>query len=75
MITLTSVVNINDMNTQIATAAQVQQHSAEEISVRIEEIKTLSDQTAKGSEEINSSAEHLVELNDATNQEVRKFNF
>ena len=57
-----SVIAINDMNTQIASAAEEQTAVAEEINRNINNISSGAEQTASASNEITASSESLAEL-------------
>ena len=57
-----SVEMISNMNTQIATAAEEQQHVAEDISRNMVEIKNVADEVADVATTANDNAEHLSRL-------------
>lgn len=65
----TSIVNISDLNTQIATAAEEQQHVAEDINKNVIEIKNAADkvsdiavETSKNGNEMNRLSSILTDL-------------
>ncbi len=68
-----AVHTITDMTSQIATAAQEQQQTSDEINRRVVDIRELSTQTGEGTNEINSSTQELIELTNTLHNEVRKF--
>ncbi|QIR15077.1 CHASE3 domain-containing protein [Shewanella aestuarii] len=70
---LTSVLKITDISTQIATAAEEQAYTTDDISKRIVEIRELSNQTANDSIEMNESAEQMVKLSNNLNNELNRF--
>jgi len=57
-----SVIDINDMNTQIASAAEQQSAVAEEINRNIVNIGSVADETASGSEQIALASRNLAHL-------------
>lgn len=57
-----SVTNINEMNTQIASASEEQSAVAEEINNSIVNISKVAEQTAKGTNRVAQSSESLAQL-------------
>ena len=57
-----AVNNINDMNTQIASAATQQESVSEEINRNITAISRIASETADGAEQIDTSGQHLASL-------------
>ncbi|WP_042146652.1 MULTISPECIES: methyl-accepting chemotaxis protein [unclassified Pseudoalteromonas] len=68
-----SVDMISNMNTQIATAAEEQQHVAEDISRNVVEIKNVADEVADVATTANDNAEHLSGLSSNLTSLVGKF--
>ncbi len=75
-----ALVNINskieivqDMNTQIASAAEEQTAVAEEINRNIHSISKVSEQTSNGMQKTASSSHELLELADQLKQTVNQF--
>jgi len=68
-----SVDMISNMNTQIATAAEEQQHVAEDISRNVVEIKNVADEVADVATTANANAEHLSGLSSNLTALVGKF--
>jgi methyl-accepting chemotaxis protein len=68
-----AVATINEMNTQIASAAEEQSAVAEEINKNITSISQISEQTANGSEQTTSSANELARLASALQDLVGQF--
>ena len=64
---------INDMNMQIASAAEEQSAVAEEINRNIVNIGTVADETAEGSNRIAAANEHLVRLGSELQEIVNQF--
>ncbi|QFU06292.1 Methyl-accepting chemotaxis protein PctB [Pseudoalteromonas sp. THAF3] len=57
-----SVMDISDLNTQIATAAEEQQHVAEDINRNVVEIKTAADEVSEVATKTDSSGQRLDAL-------------
>ncbi len=68
-----SVATINDMNTQIASAADQQSAVAEEINRNIVTISQVTEQTAEGVQQTSSSSEALTGLANQLDGLVRRF--
>ncbi|MFY8300906.1 methyl-accepting chemotaxis protein [Pseudoalteromonas sp. SS15] len=68
-----SVDLISDMNSQIATAAEEQQHVAEDINRNVVDIKTVADEVAEVSVVAESNAQNLSELAARLNALVGRF--
>ena len=68
-----AVSSINDMNMQIASAAEEQSSVAEEINRNIVNIGTVADETAEGSNRIANANEHLVRLGSELQEVVSQF--
>lgn len=64
---------INDMNAQIASAAEQQSSVAEEVNQNISRIHDATVETAAGSEQVKSSSQELAALAELLNGEVRFF--
>lgn len=71
---ITSVVNeVNDMNTQIATAAEEQNAVAEEINRNVISINQVSQQTAQGADQTAAASETMAKLAAQLQMVVNKF--
>lgn len=68
-----SVAAINDMNTQIASAAEEQSAVAEEINRNFSSITEASEQAAAGSNQISAASRELARLAGELQASVRKF--
>jgi methyl-accepting chemotaxis protein len=68
-----SVDLISDMNSQIATAAEEQQHVAEDINRNVVDIKTVADEVAEVSVVAENNAQNLSELATRLNALVGRF--
>ena len=68
-----AVTTINDMNAQIASAAEEQLAVAEEINRNITNISHVSEESADGARETSSSSEQLARLSDELYQLVARF--
>lgn len=68
-----SVDMISDMNSQIATAAEEQQHVAEDINRNVVEIKTVADEVAEMSVAAERNSEHLSDLSSRLSGLVGRF--
>lgn len=68
-----SVSTINDMNTQIASAAEQQTGVAEEINRNVVEINHISESNAEGANQILAASENLNRLTDELNSVVHRF--
>ena len=68
-----AVSTINDMNTQIASAAGEQTLAIDEISRSITNIADVADQTASGAQNTESSCVRLAELAQQINQQLGQF--
>ncbi|TBU97279.1 methyl-accepting chemotaxis protein [Stutzerimonas kirkiae] len=69
----TEVATINDMNTQIATAAEEQSAVAEEINRNINTISHIADSTSSGATQTSQISEELVQLAAELNRLVGQF--
>ncbi|MBL0709592.1 MAG: methyl-accepting chemotaxis protein [Colwellia sp.] len=67
------ILNINDMSSQIATAAEEQGVVAEEINRNIVKISDMTDQTAEGSVQTSEASQDLSRLAAGLNQLMHKF--
>ncbi|MGM0593659.1 MAG: methyl-accepting chemotaxis protein [Pseudomonadota bacterium] len=67
------VSGINDMNTQIATAAEEQTAVAEEVNRNITNITEVAEQSAEGARHTASISEELVSLSSQLEQMVKRF--
>ena len=65
--------SINDMNAQIASAAEQQSTAAEEVNRNITRIRDATGETASGSEEVARSSRDLATLADNLTEKVRFF--
>ncbi len=68
-----SVSTINDMNTQIASAAEQQTSVADEINRNVTEINHISETNAEGANQILTASENLNRLTDELNSVVNRF--
>ncbi len=68
-----SIVNISDLNTQIATAAEEQQHVAEDINRNVVEIKNAADDVSEIAHSARGNGEKLNLLSKTLNDLVGKF--
>lgn len=68
-----SIVNISDLNTQIATAAEEQQHVAEDINRNVVEIKNAADDVSEIADSARGNGEKLNLLSKTLNDLVGKF--
>jgi len=68
-----TVKQINDMNNQIASAAEQQSAVAEEINRNIIEINTVTEKTAENTKQTSSSCQNLAQLADKLQQMVSHF--
>ncbi len=68
-----AVTTINDMNTQIASAAEEQAAVSEEINRNVTSISQISEQTAEGSEQTTAAANELAKLASDLQQLVSQF--
>ncbi|MEI5639992.1 MULTISPECIES: methyl-accepting chemotaxis protein [unclassified Pseudoalteromonas] len=68
-----SIVNISDLNTQIATAAEQQQHVAEDINRNVVEIKNAADNVSDIAANTNDNGVQLKSLSDKLAELVGKF--
>ena len=67
------VSTINDMNTQIATAAEEQSAVAEEVNRNITNISQIADKTSEGAKQTAQISEELVRLATELKQQVSRF--
>ncbi|MCO6355803.1 HAMP domain-containing protein [Pseudoalteromonas shioyasakiensis] len=68
-----SIVNISDLNTQIATAAEEQQHVAEDINRNVVEIKNAADDVSEIADSARGNGEKLNLLSNTLTDLVGKF--
>lgn len=68
-----SVTAINDMNAQIATAAEEQSSVAEEINQNITNITQAIDETATAANQVTSASQELARLSASLQQHVQQF--
>lgn len=68
-----SIVNISDLNTQIATAAEEQQHVAEDINRNVIEIKNAADDVSEIAQNARDNGERLNQLSHLLTDLVGKF--
>lgn len=68
-----SVTAINDMNAQIATAAEEQSSVAEEINQNITNITQAIDETATAANQVTSASQELARLSSSLQQHVQQF--
>ncbi len=68
-----AVSRINDMNAQIAAAAEQQSSVAEEISLNINNITQVGQQTAEGSEQVATAGQQLMALATRLHQQLGQF--
>ncbi|MFN3881417.1 MAG: methyl-accepting chemotaxis protein [Nitrincola lacisaponensis] len=68
-----SVAAINDMNAQIATAAEEQSSVAEEINQNISNITQAIDETATAASQVTSASQELARLSASLQQHVQQF--
>ncbi|GIU22232.1 methyl-accepting chemotaxis protein [Shewanella schlegeliana] len=67
---MTSIEQINGLNTQIATASEEQSLVTEEINRNIINISDISDQTAAGAEQTQAATHELAQLAESMQQEI-----
>jgi methyl-accepting chemotaxis protein len=67
------VSTINDMNTQIATAAEEQSAVAEEVNRNVTNISQIADKTSEGAKQTAQISEELVRLATELKQQVSRF--
>ncbi len=72
--TVKAVENINDMNTQIASAAEQQSAAAEEISRNILSINNIANQSSDSADKIAEENEELARLADNLQTIIKQFN-
>jgi methyl-accepting chemotaxis protein len=70
-----SVTHINDMNTQIATAAEQQSNVAEEINRNVVAISEIADHSAEGAKRINEANNNLNQIAGRLQEMVSRFRF
>ena len=70
---VTSVVNIDDMTTQIASASEEQATVAEEMSRNISNISSVTENSALGSKQIKESSEELATLASGLQRMISQF--
>jgi methyl-accepting chemotaxis protein len=70
---LSEITAINNMNTQIAAAAEEQASVAEEINRSIIEIAQISNQTAEGATEATNTSNNLTSMSEQLNNLVSPF--
>ncbi|WP_151703553.1 methyl-accepting chemotaxis protein [Nitrincola alkalilacustris] len=68
-----SVTAINDMNAQIATAAEQQSSVAEEINRNVSNITQAIDETATAASQVTSASQELAELSASLQRSVQQF--
>ncbi|GGI73723.1 methyl-accepting chemotaxis protein [Shewanella gelidii] len=68
-----SVVSINDMNAQIATAAEEQSSVAEEMNANILEISNLSNRTTGNAEQLKTKISSLVDMAQSLQIQLRQY--
>jgi len=68
-----AVETINDMNTQIASAAEEQAAVSEEINRNVTSISQISEQTAEGTEQTTAAADELAKLASNLQQLISQF--
>ncbi|WP_272902041.1 methyl-accepting chemotaxis protein [Candidatus Reidiella endopervernicosa] len=69
----TAVSNILNMNTQIASAAEEQSATTEEINRNINNIQNISEQTAQGAEQTAAASNELSQLGESLRSQVSQF--
>jgi len=69
------MLRVNDMNTQIAAAAEEQSHAAEEINRSVIRVNDISYTLAEQSQLASSSSEQLLEQGQKLNQVVNEFRY
>ena len=70
----TAVTRINDMSTQIASAAEQQNATAEEINRNITTISEMANQTTAGAQQTSTASEELARLGSELQEAVGQFN-
>lgn len=68
-----SVVQVNEMNIQIATAAEEQSSVTEEMNRNLQAISGLSDSTAETTEQLQQAADSLTEISLALQKQIAHF--